>query len=436
VKDQTKEDLYIRELETLLKFSALINSSLNIEDVLESAMKWAEEFTNAEASSVYELDEENNRIFVRQARGEKKGAITGISLRVGQGIAGWTVKTGEAMVVQDVSKERRFCDIFDRMTGFKTRSMISVPMILKDRVIGAVQVINKKNREPFIHADLQILTSMAQHIAIAIENARLYHRLEETFQHTAKELKTAQEKQIRSERLAAMGHLVQGVAHEIRNPVMTIGGFARRLKKQVSGDSRLQKYLDIILDESLRLENLVSQVQRLAEVQWASLAPDHITIVVDEVLRRFRSRALSQGVTLWTEIDRNVPVIQLDADQLITALSNVIENALESMPKGGKLTLKLARENNSIVIVVEDTGSGIAPEQLDAIYNPFVTSKSRGAGLGLTMVHQIIMNHHGEIKIGSKPQKGTVAVIRLPVGSGQKQDNLKGIKVTPPDGSL
>jgi two-component system sensor histidine kinase HydH len=408
------------ELDTILRFGSLINSSLNIEDVLDHAMKWAEEFMDAEASSVYELNKEKNEIFVRLARGEKREPIRGIRLKVGEGISGWVVKTGRPVVSQDVSKDKRFSDKYDKKTGFKTRSMICVPLIAKDEPIGALQVINKKSKKPFTQPDFKLLTGMAQQIAVAIENAKLYQRLEEDFALTTQELKITQNKLIRSERLMAMGHLVQGVAHEIRNPIMTIGGFAQRLKKELKEDQGLQNYVDAILEEAIRLEKLVKQVREFMNVQSATLTMDKIPPVVDEVIKIFKQQAKRQKVKIVKEIDGDTPLIKMDSAQMVTALSNVVENALESMSGGGTLTLGVNRQNNNVLITVRDTGCGIPAEQLDAIYDPFVTSKTRGAGLGLTMVHQIIMNHQGEIKISSQLENGTIVILRLPVPMDEK----------------
>jgi two-component system sensor histidine kinase HydH len=408
------------ELDTILRFGSLINSSLNIEDVLDHAMKWAEEFMDAEASSVYELNKEKNEIFIRLARGEKREPIRGIRLKVGEGISGWVVKTGRPVVSQDVSKDKRFSDKYDKKTGFKTRSMICVPLIAKDEPIGALQVINKKSKKPFTQPDFKLLTGMAQQIAVAIENAKLYERLEEDFALTTQELKITQDKLIRSERLMAMGHLVQGVAHEIRNPIMTIGGFAQRLKKELKEEHGLQKYVDAILEEAIRLEKLVKQVREFMNVQSATLTMDKIPPVVDEVVKIFRPQAKRQKVKIVKEIDGDTPLIKMDSAQMVSALSNVVENALESMSGGGTLTLGVNRQNNNVLITVSDTGCGIPAEQLDAIYDPFVTSKTRGAGLGLTMVYQIIMNHQGEIKISSQLENGTIVILRLPVPMHEK----------------
>lgn len=412
--NQTK-DIYQQELDTILKFSALINSSLNIIEVLDNAMKWAEEFIDAEASSVYELEEDNNELSIRLARGEKKRAVEGLKLNVGEGIAGSVVATGKPVVIQDVRNDKRFSDKIDRSTGFKTRSMICVPLILRDKPVGALQVMNKRNREPFRQADLELLNSMAQLIAVAMENAKLYQRLEEKFDMTSQELASTQKKLIRSERLAAMGHLVQGVAHEIRNPIMTIGGFAHRIKRELNHNFKLQKYIDIILDESGRLERLVREVRDFSEIQSASLLLDTIEPAIHEVLQIFEPLAGNRHVKLSVEIADDLPQINLDSSQLVIAMSNIMENALESMPKGGNLTLQATRDDRHLLVSFRDTGLGIDPEQLDAIYDPFVTSKTRGAGLGLTMVYQIVMNHHGEITISSELDKGTDVTIQLPL---------------------
>ena len=412
---ESSENIYRKELATILRFSALIISSLNIEDVLDRAMKCAEEFIGAEASTVYELDEEKQELMIRVARGEKIDLLKTITLKLGEGIAGYVVQTGKPMVLQDVSKEKRFSDKFDRMTGFKTRAMICVPLILRDKPMGALEVLNKKSGEPFKGVELELLVGMAQQIVVAMENAKLYQYMEDKVRSTTQELKIAQEKLIRSERLVAMGHLVQGVAHEIRNPVMTIGGFAQRIKRELSDNHKLTKYVNIIIDETARLEHLVRQVREFAGVQTANLTLEKVKYPVRETLKRFVPLAQKMGVEIKTAIDQDLPPTKLDSAQMVIALSNVLENALESMPNGGTLTVNAKRDDNYIAIKIEDTGCGIASDQLDAIYDPFVTSKTRGAGLGLTMVHQVVMNHHGEINMSSELNKGTRVTIRLPI---------------------
>ncbi len=409
------EEERCRELETILRFTALISSSLRIEDVLNYAMKWAEEFIDAEASTVYELDEEKKELFIRIARGEKKESVERIKFELGQGISGHVVQTGQPMVIQDVRKEKRFSPKFDRITGFRTRSMICVPLILRGKTIGALQVLNKKSGDLFTQIDVELLTSMSQQIAVAMENAKLYRRLEKKFELNARELKTAQDKLILSERLVAMSHLVQGVAHEIRNPVTTIGGFARRIKKILKRDPEVDKYLNVILEESERLESLVRQVHEYTSVLAATLAIDDIRATLHEVVNKFEPIAQQQGVTLVTKIDESLPLTRMASSQIMTALSNIMENALEAMPNGGELVLETKQRNSQLFIKILDTGHGIRQEYLNSVYDPFFSSKTHGAGLGLAVVYQIVKNHDGEITIQSQEGKGTSVTIQLPV---------------------
>jgi len=314
-----------------------------------------------------------------------------------------------------VRQEKKFTEKIDRLTGFRTKSAICVPLMLRSRPMGALQVINKKSGEPFNRSDREILFAIAQHVSIAMENARLYRRLEERFENTTQELRITQEKLIRTERLASMSNLVQGVAHEIRNPVTTIGGFARRIKKELSDNRKLEKYVDIILDETVRLENIVKRVHDFTETQSYSPTLEKIEPIVEEVLNAAKPFANQLGVRIIKEIAPELPPARLDFSQITVALANIVENALEAMPQGGTLTLKALREDHSLVITIRDTGCGVPKEQLTAIYDPFVTLKSKGIGLGLTLVHQVISNHHGDIRLTSEVQKGTVVTIRLPL---------------------
>jgi signal transduction histidine kinase len=135
-----------------------------------------------------------------------------------------------------------------------------------------------------------------------------------------------------------------------------------------------------------------------------------------------------QDVKITQHIDQDLPLIIMDSSQMEIALSNIIENALESMHDGGTLDLKVSRDDNSIQIALSDTGSGIAPETLDSIYDPFVSSKTSGAGLGLTMFHQIIMNHQGETMIRSQASEGTTVTIRIPIDPSQNNGGYYGEK--------
>jgi two-component system sporulation sensor kinase A len=180
-------------------------------------------------------------------------------------------------------------------------------------------------------------------------------------------------------------------------------------------DPKLHHYAEIILEETQRLENLVQKVRQLAELQSAPIRLEDPAGVFRGVMESFEPRARSRGIALYAPIEEGLPLTRMSAPALSTALCNIMENALESMPQGGRLTFAAGREDDHIRIRITDTGCGIAPEDLDAIYDPFFTSKAKGIGLGLTMVHQVVRDHHGEIDIQSQEGEGTTVTIRLPV---------------------
>lgn len=408
-----------RQLHTLLRFGALVNSSLNIEDVLGTAMKWAEDFTGAQASTIYELDEEADELFIRVARGDKKHLIKNLRLKVGEGIAGHVVLKKAPLIINDTSSDKRFSPKFDTITGFRTRSMICVPLIHKGKITGVIQVLNKKDGKGFTKHDLQLLLGISYQVAVAIENAKLYSRLNKKFELTEEELKRTQEKLLRAERLSAMGNLVQGLAHEIRNPIMTIGGFAKRVQ-ELTDDNKVIKYMSIILDESARLEEILRKIKLFLEVQEPSFESESIYSIVDELEEKYLPLAKEKGVGFEISIPPQLPQIEMDSSQISVAISCLLDNAFDATAEGDSIKLSISQENSILKLQVEDTGRGISQDERDLVFDPFYTSKTRGVGLGLPIVHQIVNNHGGEIKLKSNPGEGTQVSIIIPSSGGKR----------------
>jgi two-component system, sporulation sensor kinase E len=212
-----------------------------------------------------------------------------------------------------------------------------------------------------------------------------------------------------------MANLVQGVSHEVRNPIMSIGGFAARMKAGLGKDHKFQKYLDIILKETSRLEKVVRDVKELSEMYTVYLQPVKLNDLLSKVIEDFSPTLSRQSIHMEADIEEALPTIILDRAQISRALKNIIQNSIDAMPKGGTIKLKAWLVDSRIQIVVEDSGMGISGDKIDSIHDPFVTSKTTGAGLGLTMVYQIVKNHHGEIDVKNRGGKGTVVTFDLPV---------------------
>jgi signal transduction histidine kinase len=280
--------------------------------------------------------------------------------------------------------------------------------------MGVLEVLNKKDGRGFTDDDLEILTMLGNMIGPALENAQLYTRLKEKFILTREELKVVQEKLLQSERLAALGMLSRGVAHEVRNPAMVIGGFARRLQKHLSASDPGREMIAPILQQVRRLEQMVVEIEAFTVLLEPDLKPQDLARVVDQVLSACAGALQQRRIALEQQIPPDLPRIPLDERLMDQALHHLIDNALEAMPNGGRLSLSVTLEPKGLRLILRDTGMGIPPEDMPYIFDPFFSSKPDATGMGLTKVHQVISDHRGEIRINSVPGHGTEVNIWLP----------------------
>lgn len=408
------KERFAGEIETLVQLSSMINSSLDLIQVLNNSMRFVEELTDAEASSIFELDDEKNELFFRVVRGESSGKVEEIRMKMGEGIAGWVASSGEPLLVPDTKGDKRFSKKVDSLTGFETKSIIALPIKNKGRIIGVLEVLNKRGPGSFGSEELEVLTIVANQIGIAMENARLYARLHQKFALTQAELKETQAKLLRSERLAALGQLSQGVAHEVRNPVMSIGGFARRLRKKLPADDPAMGYVDIILQETARLERMVKDVEHYTLLPKPEIEQVKLSALLRGALEIWETEYRSDDMEIELKTLPEDPTVFVDDGLMAKALIHLLRNAQEAMPEGGVISISTYWEEKWIVISVRDNGHGIAAEDLPRVFDPFFTSKTQGSGLGLTTVNRIVSDHGGDLKIFSKPAAGTEVRIYFP----------------------
>ena len=223
-----------------------------------------------------------------------------------------------------------------------------------------------------------------------------------------------------SEKLASLGTVVEGVAHEVRNSLTSLGGFALRLKSMTAENPTYSKYTQIILDDVSRLEKMVRDIEdyvkfsKLYSFEFQKI--DLISIVErarDKVLNYLPS-SQQQAVTFSIEAEKNLPQIEADPSALEQVFQNLIINAYDAMPNGGRLKVRIRSLRSAVSVSFVDTGVGIHKEDLSEIFNPFFTSKTVGAGMGLCKAHLLIEEHRGAIKVSSTPGKGSVFEVFLP----------------------
>jgi len=217
----------------------------------------------------------------------------------------------------------------------------------------------------------------------------------------------------RQDKLAAVGQLAAGVAHEIRNPLTSMKGYAEFLQLDEEDPQRLE-FIDIILDEIERVNNIVEEFMLLAKPKVVELEEKNIIPVLKNILSLLEFEARKRNVNLHLDVEQEIVQIECDENRLKQVFLNFIKNGIEAMPSGGDLFVKAEVRNNNIEISIQDTGVGIPPETLKKIGEPFYTTKKNGNGLGLMVSFKIIESHNGKVYIESEQNKGTTFKILLP----------------------
>jgi two-component system sensor histidine kinase HydH len=238
-----------------------------------------------------------------------------------------------------------------------------------------------------------------------------------------REIRDLQEKVRRSERLASLGRLAAGVAHEIRNPLSSIKGFAQYFVKRFSGQDEQQGYASVMVKEVDRLNRVITDLLDFAGSKEPRREPQSLEAIADQALKLLAPDFEARKVTVVKEYERDLPAVSVDRDRISQVFINLLLNALESMETGGEIRIGLRRFGPppALEASVADTGAGIPEGDLEKVFEPFFSGKKKGTGLGLAIVHQIIESHRGDIRVESRQGEGTIFRIRLPLeGDGAK----------------
>jgi len=288
------------------------------------------------------------------------------------------------------------------------------PLSEHEQLLGVLMVDNPQSKAEITPDRRHFLELFAGMAGTTLSTAGLVKRLE--LAHD--ELRDVQEQLIQGEKLAVLGEMAAQVAHELKNPLVSIGGFAQRLTRQELADPRANEYASIIAREVRRMEEMLGNILAFSKKQLVCLEPCDVNVILQEVLSLEREHCQRQNITLEFLLKSPLPIILGDLRQLRQVFHNLTINARQVMAKGGTLTVRagagILRGDQAVVIEVEDTGGGIAPEVMRNIFNPFFTTYPKGTGLGLSISHRIIAHHHGEIEV-LNGEKGARFIVSLPL---------------------
>jgi len=236
------------------------------------------------------------------------------------------------------------------------------------------------------------------------------------------------------EQMTGIGHMAANVAHEIRNPLIAVGGFARQLHEALDADDARREYTSIILEEVTRLEQILREQLTLERHLQPVLAPVEVNQILKDVWKLLSHGMLSSRVRLIGDLADALPVTMGDANQLKQAFLNVINNAIQSMPDGGRIEISTEQSGHMIVITVRDNGPGIPKEVMSKLFVPFFTTRKAGSGLGMAVTRRIVENHGGSIGVDSTPGEGTTVRISIPIVRSAPEFEHRELYGDPPDG--
>lgn len=399
-----KHDYY----KTLREFSDALRSIIGLDKLLNLLIATITETMHISRASLILLDRETDQFNIKSAKGLDKKIIDSVYFKKGDYLPKWLEENRKVLVLEGA-------DLPDNLK--KLGAAISVPLLVKDKLIGIFNLGSKMSEDMFTPEDLELLLSIANQAAIAIENARLYEEmleLEKGLSH--------------ADKLAALGALASSIAHEIKNPLVSIKTFTQLVPRKFGNADFRDKFNNIVPQELERLENILEEFLSFSRTAKSDFHPVKIENVIDNLLVLMQREASKKNINIIKKYDGNIPEIMSDSEQLKQVFMNLILNAIQAMPNGGTLTITTSSlapssprrgeekgEGKFVEIRFSDTGYGIPKENIGKLFKPSFTTKPGGTGLGLSISQKIIKEHDGTIEVESELNKGTAFIVRLPI---------------------
>lgn len=398
-------------LDTFLRISRAMANVREIDSLLQVIAQETSHMLDAERTSLFIYDREHNRLWSRVAEGE--GGRTIVLSMDEPGIAVHVAKTEQPLRVDDAYREPLFNSQVDRVTGYRTRTILGFPVRnYRGELIGVIETLNKRNGL-FDQADERLLSIVSCVFAAAIENAQLYEALRQQI----RENETLEAAKIQAERLAVVGQMASSIIHDIRSPLAIIRGYAELAVTGTISTEKRQRFANTITAEVQRLHDMAHGLLEFSEgTQHLDLVPTTVGPLIEEVIAFLEGNFTARGIQVVSHL-QYTGLAPLDGSRMKRTLYNIATNAADAMPHGGTFTITTAQVGDHLHIELQDTGCGIPEEIRSRLFEPFVTAgKPHGTGLGLAVVKRIVEDHGGEIGVVSSPA-GTTFTIRLPLKS-------------------
>ncbi len=403
-------ETHISSLERMLKIIQIINSTLDLPALLDTIVQVVTELTNTDNASIMLIDEASGELRFVAVSGERSANIKVIVVPMEGSIAGTIARENKPMLIRDAQNDPRWFQKADQESGYVTRSIMGVPMQVHGRVIGVVEALNKRGGEEMSWDDVEVLTTLANQAAIAVQNARLL-----------KQLKTAYNELNQLDQMKS--NFISVAAHELRTPLSLILGYAMYLRAEASGETEEQ--LDQVLQGAMRLRSLIDDMINLKEVEAGESVLELETLVLQSMIANtlddLRPLAEAKELEIHIAAPTEPIIIEADRSKMSIVLSNLISNAIKFTAQGKRIGVQAGQKDDCAWFTVWDTGIGIPKDKISRIFDrfyqvePSLARHYEGMGLGLSIAKAMIELHHGRIQIKSKQGRGSAFTVTTPL---------------------
>lgn len=428
---------HFEELMTLMEVSKITNSFENINLLLNRVIELVSQILDVESVSLMTLDEGAQELTMAAYLGSEREVVKKARVPLGTGISGWVALQGKPLLINNIEKSEEFKKF--RKTNpiqYKNESLLCVPLKIKERVIGVLNVNNKRSGETFNLHDLDLLKSFSNHIALVIENARLYEKL----QAKARELENANKELTQLDQMKS--NFLSNISHEVRTPLTSINGYAELLmemRESLSPEEQ-KTFLQAIQESGKHLSTIFDHMVEFSLVESGGMKldikPVEFDPLIKEVILKFRCKLEEKQITLVYQPSQEALRVYADEEKISRVLYHFVDNAIKFNKENGKIFIKIEliyqKSNitmdftNFIKVSIKDTGKGISKENITRMFKKFnqlgniLTDKPPGVGLGLALCKEIIHGHHGEVGVESEPEKGSTFYFTLPLVTEKK----------------
>ena len=385
----------LHRMTRLMEVSRTLASTLDLSKLLRQIIEAAVELTDTESASIMLFDPHSGELRFEATTDEDSATLEGFIIPVEGSIAGWIVTHTEPLVVPDVSRDPRWSQVVDRKTSFVTRSILGVPLVTRDKTVGALEALNKRSGS-FTNDDAETLKTLAAQAAVAIVNARLFQQ---------------------SDQIAEM-------VHELRTPLNSLMATSHLLLRPELPAAKRIELIKTLQRETARLSQMTTDFLDLARLESGRMRFVHAAVdlpeLVNECVEIIRHQAAGRGITIQVHLDPSLPALESDRGKLKQVLLNLLTNAVKYNRENGTITVRVQLKETKWRVSVTDTGRGIPTESMQHMFEKFyrvaqTEDTATGTGLGLPIAKRIVEALGGEMGVESIAEVGSIFHFTLPI---------------------